>query len=616
MEKEYCSILKTLSQLHIVPYYRWNNAAKGLIGSLLEDIPFFITKSGNIFIGESSQEKIKNGRICLQAHLDHPGGNLYFSENKDYMYMRFYGQKNSKFLVGRKFGTFLPGRYEKISSLEVEHCYENGKDDITMFFKADDNLLNLYKSGQLIVHFDSELEINNGVLKNWNLDDLLNAAAIIYLFKYEEFKGKYYGLLTINEEVGNSGLFEFLNIIYDKQLYFICMDVVNYEIKTTYDFGIRTKQDNVELDRFIPDNLKNWIDKAYLNEIPIGRCEGVTLIEENRQSISMFIKIKNFHNGIPFKKFVPEKIQISTVQEYLKFIKDVVKRLNSCIDFKTETLIPKADDKLLNINIEDHSEYMKDIILSCDDYADYLTKGLPKLRDIFLKYNMRIPNINSDNYYKYKELLNNKERIVIDKDEVEEIGEFLISKVERIFRISRSALLNGCCNIEIVQIIMGNFNACNYFSSKRILMFSCDRIQSSDLLKLITHELTHYITFNIWRGLNAPRELKTYYDEGLAIYLTAKKLDIELYESLGLKEQDYYRYIKMKDKMAKWFEDYCKGNCLKLFKGKFHQYFVKNDIPHPFYANQGDVPRYGYFLSAYETKKLIEEGFYYDKLLC
>ena len=183
MKKEYCSILKTLSQLHIVPYYRWNNAAKGLIGSLLEDIPFFITKSGNIFIGESSQEKIKNGRMCLQSHLDHPGGNLYFSENNDYMYMRFYGQRTSKFLVGRKFGTFLPGRYEKISSLEVEHCYENGKDDITMFFKADDNLLNLYKSGQLIVHFDSELEINNGVLKNWNLDDLLNAAAIIYLFK-------------------------------------------------------------------------------------------------------------------------------------------------------------------------------------------------------------------------------------------------------------------------------------------------------------------------------------------------------------------------------------------------------------------------------------------------
>lgn len=616
MIQEYHKIVKELSRLHIVPYHKWNDTTKGILASVLGNIPFFITRNGNIFLGEDSPEKIKNNKVCLQAHLDHPGGRLYYSEDKGYMYSKLYGHRTSRYLIGRSFGVFSPGISESLKQLAVEHCHSNGIDGVTLFFKADDALIKAYNSGELVVHYDGPPLLENDILANWNLDNILNAALVIYLLIHENYADKYYGLLTLNEEVGHSGLYEFLNIIFDKELYFISMDAIHSEIDSNNGFGIRTKQNNVELDKLIPEEVMCQIDEKYKAEIPFGACEGVTMVKENRPSMSLFVKINNFHNGIPFKKFGAEKISISLLKEYTDFVKTIANKIeNALIDDPISANVKKSGLEL-NISITNHSDHIKDIILGCDNYIDYLTKGLPELRNIFSIYGLDIPNLDSDSYYKYKKFLSDKKIVPIDKSDLIEISEYLSGEIEKLFGIKKDVFLKDIDNIEIVRILLGNFNACNWFKPNRLIMLSDDKIADQELLRLITHELTHFMTAGIWRSMNMPHELAKYYDEGLAVYLSAKKFDIEIQKSLGFTNEVYDRYLDQKYTLEKWFSDFCKGNFYKIYKGNIHEYFIKNDVPHPFYANQSSVSRYGYFLSALETKRFIEEGDYYEKLLC
>jgi len=616
MIQEYHKIVKELSRLHIVPFHKWNETTKAILASILGNIPFFITRNGNIFLGEDSQEKIKNNRICFQAHLDHPGGRLYYSQDEEYMYSKLYGHRTSKYLVGRNFGVFLPGMYESIDQLEVEHCHRSGMDGVTLFFKAHNDLIKTYDSGELVIHYDGSPVLKNDTLTNWNLDNILNAALIIYLMKYENYADKYYGLLTLNEEVSHSGLYEFLNIIYDRDLYFISMDAIDSSINSNNGFGIRTKQNGVELDKFIPEGVMHQLDEKYKAEIPFGVCEGVTLVKENRPSISLFIKINHFHNGIPFSKFGAEEIDLSLLKEYTEFIKTIAFKIESEITNEPISANIKTSIKEPDINITNHSDHIRNIILSCDNYVDYLTRGLPELRKIFSTYSLDMPNLDSNSYYRYKEFLSSKKITPIEKKDIIDIREYLSGEIETLFDINKDVFLKDIDNIEIVRILLGNFNACNCFNPNRVIMLSDDRIDEQDILRLITHELTHFMTAGIWRSMNMPHELIKYYDEGLAVYLSAKKFDIDIRQSLGFSNEVYERFLEQKPQLEKWFSDFYKGNFYKIHKGNIHEYFIKNDVPHPFYANGSNVSRYGYFLSALDTKRFIEEGVYYEKLLC
>lgn len=613
MEREYYSIIKELSRIHIVPYHKWNNKAKKIIKDLLGDIPYFITHNGSIFIGEECEENIKSNKICLQAHLDHPGGRLYYSKQQNYMYCKFYGQSSCQKLIGRKFGAFTLGKSKSINNLEVEHCNKNSNDYITLFFKPNKEIMKEYESGDLVIHYNSSLVVDESI-KNWNLDDILNSALIIYLLKDKKYRG-HYGLLTINEEVDHSGIYEFLNITIDKNLYFISMDTIYDESNINNDFGIRIKQGRVKLDKFIPNNFKNNINEKYKGKIPFGESEAITLTKENASNIGLFVKIKNFHNGIPFKKFQEEEIHIEVFNEYINFVKYIVDSMDMYLTLERLKFFKVSKDKL-KINIRNYCNDIRDIILECRDYTDYLIKGAQNISDIFSKYNLNIPNMNNHIFYNCKKNLENKEIMEIDKMEVEEIVGYLLDNISNLFDIEKDDLFNYIKDIDISQIILGNFNACNIFHPRPMIILSNDQIRGEDIERVMTHELTHYITRNIWRGINLPGIAKTYYDEGLAIYLSAKKCKLTIREALTLKEDEYVKYMGNIEKLREWFLDYLRGNNVSFYKGNIHEYFIEKQVPHPFYANTKEMPRYGYFLGALETKRMIEGGNYYEKLLC
>ena len=613
MNKKYYQIFEELSRLHIVPYHHWNSFSRNILATLLENIPFFITDNGNIFIGEDAPAKIKNNRICLQAHLDHPGGKLYFSQTGDYMYSKIYGRKNSQSMVGRKFGAFLPGISQSLAELEVEHCQHNQDDYIILFFKANSDLIKDYQSEVLMVHYDSVPLIENNLLENWNLDDLLNAALIIYLLKYEQTFQDTYALLTLNEEVGHLGIYEFLNLIFDKNLFFINLDVIPSKSEIMTNFGIRSKQNQVPLDQFLPQAVIQSLDSKYLAEISSGVAEGVTLIKKNQRCVSLFVKIENFHNGTLLKNFAAEKISLSVLEEYLTFVKDISLKIEESLEKRPPSSLKNHHEKI-EIVLTDHASEIKKLILTSEDYTHYLTEVLPGLRKIFSKYNLNIPNFDLEYYSKYKNFLDNKEINILNQKDIEETAYYLIAQIAEIFKIKKERFCPQ--QIEIVQILLGNFNACNHYFPNQIIMLSDDKISSFELSRLLTHELTHFLTANIWRGLNLPEQLKKYYNEGLAVYLAAQKDQLPLYESLGFSQENYQHYLTQKNILEQFFADFWKGNHCKLHQGKIHTYFIENKIPHPFYAHQAELSRYGYFLAALETKIAFEEGNYYEKLLC
>lgn len=170
--------------------------------------------------------------------------------------------------------------------------------------------------------------------------------------------------------------------------------------------------------------------------------------------------------------------------------------------------------------------------------------------------------------------------------------------------------------IEIKQVASGDFNACTQVSVYPTILLSMDRIKQKDMKRVLIHELSHGLLMNFWQSRNLSQGLKTYYNEGLAVYLSCKLLGLDLYEGLNISREKYDYFQEHKNRLSVAFSDYINGNDHVLHNGKRHSYFVKKTLHHPFKVTRDVLSRYGYFLAAIETQKLIEEGNYGKKLLC
>lgn len=609
MIKDIVDILKGISRLNVVPYYSWSDRAKEILEQVLGDVPYFLTQCGNVFIGEKDIDDIEKRKTCLQAHIDHPGGKLIRDINGEFLQCNFYGHKGTQNILGRKFGVFTVGEEEAFEEIEVEHITENRDNSIALYFKQSEELLRAMEREDIMLHYNASVKKNDEYISNWNLDDLINVAVIIYLMKNEK-KDSFYGLLTINEEVDRSGISEALNMLEEKKLKYICMDTISGDIENVDNYGIRRIQSGIRLlnekyEEVIKE--KKW---GKIFDIPVGICEMLNITNSRNEGLALFLKIENFHNGLTVSRFEDERIKIELLKEYVVFLKDVISFVNE------ENKYPREQEELqytsIEVELDDRAKEIRDRILKCENYIEFLNNEYGEISSILKNVSVEIPNLNEEQFYIYREYLKNSKMIEVDKDRVSRIAENVISYLKGITNLR---IRTEDVKIPIKCILLGNFNsAINY--KENTIMLSYDRLTQEELYIKITHELVHYFTNDIWRCININLNKRNTYNEGLAVYITSKLNNISISESLNFSDEDFQRYMKNKEELEKNLLKYENNTSCKLFKGKYHQYFVKDKVLEPFYINTEYYPKYGYFVGVDKIKELVEEGGKIEKLSC
>ncbi|MDY0091200.1 MAG: hypothetical protein RBT80_00700 [Candidatus Vecturithrix sp.] len=613
--------LHELSSLHVVPYSTWTQDAIVRLETFLEGTPYCLTPHGNLFLGEDQFEHIQPGKICLQAHLDHPGGILHANQQAQYLFAKYYGI-NAR-LTGYSLGVYEPGTSEKIDQIEVENAVFQERDQATcLFFKNNRKLSEALPERTFIIHHDAMPEMTESTISNWNLDDLIHCALIIALIKRKVFSDSVYGLLTHNEEVAQEGIRGWLHEIADTSLFFLNLDMIDtmLPLKTPddepyqYMYGIRAEQSGIKLDQPLFPELINDVGRDYLAKIPVGKCEGHIMQEQSTRFMAMFLKIDHYHNGLNEKKFTAESLSVERFSHYLDFVQHTIVKIN-------EYLAPNLSAKFITspqpefpgtIHIVDHVEAIKDILDRCHTFSEYLYIGVPKLRTIYDNYQIPMPAITGENFEGMKGIILNGKYPDIRASQVHEWKTKIINELailfDHIFQVQEKP-------VTLVKLALADFNARCTVRPERILL-SVEQIPESELDRVLIHELTHYLTADIWSFQNMSPVKREYYSEGLAVVLSRKLLNVSLATALNMRDDDLTAYLDNITQLKLWNEEYLTGNVCSFFQGKYHQYFQKKEVVEPFVANGQQYQRYGYVLAALETQELMEKGGYDDHLFC
>ncbi|GAK60549.1 cellulase M and related protein [Candidatus Vecturithrix granuli] len=613
--------LKELSRLHVVPYYCWMKDAIHVLDMLLEGIPYCITPHGNVFLGETRLEDIIPGKICLQAHLDHPGGILNADRQAQYLFAKYYGTRCK--LIGYNLGVYKSGASEKIDQLEVENVVFQEKEQAScLFFRPNQNLYKALSEKTLILHYDALPEIKDGKISNWNLDDLINCALMITLLKKESFSGNMYGMLSVNEEVTQNGIRAFLHDTVDRPLFFVNLDVIDksLQLKTLDDvpyqhsYGVRVEQSGIKLDRFLIPELAKEVGKDHLAKIPTGHCEAHTMQEANHPFIGIFLKIDHYHNGVAHNKFTVESLSLEELSCYVKFVENTLVGVekHGIPKHLSMLTVPSIAEPSGTIHIIDHVEAIKNIFARCQSFAEYLHNGIPQLRTIYNNYHITMPAINAECFENVKEnILNN----AFPEIRLSQIHAWRARILEELSILFRHKFQIWEKSITLINILLANCNA-RHISHPESILLSLEQIPEDELDRVLIHELTHYLTMDFWSFLNLSPFKQHYYSEGLAVAISQKLLNLSFAEAVNIKEEHLVTYLDNIVELKRWLEDYAVGNLCSYFNGKCHQYFQKKQLVNPFKANGHRYQRYGYVLAALETWELVEKGIYYEHIFC
>lgn len=620
MLNEIFQCLQKLSSLHVVPYYPWTPDAIRSLEILLEGVPYCLTPHGNVFLGENQIENIQLERVCLQAHLDHPGGVLNADQQTQYLFTQYYGT-NAR-LLGYPVGIYEPGISEKIAQLEVENAIFQGSGQATcLFFKPNQTLYKALSKKTLLVHQNALPDMTAETISNWNTGALIHCALIIALLRSEEFSGRLYGLLSLNAQATQNGIRGFVYDTVDNPLFLINLDSIDntLQLKNLDDapyqqsYGIRAEQAGIKLDQFIFPELLREIERAHLAKIPAGHCEAHAMQAANRPFISLFLKIRHYHNGVTQKKFTAEYLAVKELSHYVNFAKDAITMVKEHVTsnhskvFLT-TVAGSQPEPSGTIHLVDQVEAIKNIFDRCQSFPEYLQSGIPKLQAIYSRYHIRVPNISADNFARVKNGALNGKFPEIQASQVYVWKNKVLGELTRLF--NHNVLIQDK-PVTLVTLLLANFNAFHVPRLQSIFL-SLEHISEDHLERLLIHELTHHLMADAWDAQNISSPRREYYDEGLAVAISRKLSNSTLAEALYMKEEDFAAYLDNRAQLRMWFEEHATGKICSYFDGKYHQYFQRKPIIDPFMANGHQYQRYGYVLAALETEELMEKEMYYE----
>lgn len=372
--QNFLDILKDLHDFHIGSEWRWSVIALQKLDVLLGHlkIPYFVDDIGNVILHCDSASALQQGlsqgsiHFILQAHLDHPGGQVI-------------GKVNSRHSLycARWHGKFFPGFlntpllvfdsaqdiFEEVHILHtVATPYET-----YLYFQSRHS----FDIPHTVIHYHSPLLHNFlGNLSGWALDDLIGCAAIIHTLS--GFHDQHaIGLLTMGEETGGYGAKFFCHTFLSKVRASL-PNVINMDMPKALDehFNIgngawlRTGDfsggfSEPLIQQLTPLFLKNQI------AVRTGQTEVMDFINAGAHAVSLAIPIQNSHNVNHRLELDSEVADMDDVQQLLDTLPAILALSYSPKNYQKSTFNIVASDpqdaqiaaRLLPMIIEKLGEY-------------------------------------------------------------------------------------------------------------------------------------------------------------------------------------------------------------------------------------------------------------------
>lgn len=530
--------IKNISSLHVEPC--------GLVNivkfkNILKEQKFFVLNN-NLIIGINSEKELKNKKICLQAHLDHPAGVVNFIPDGYSLSVRFFGHSSVTNLLGRTFGFFIVGKKEPEF---IEKAIQISKDDYSLivhFILSEENK-KLVKPNLIVHAINSDVNFDdNTMLSAWNLDDTLGVS--LALMMYEKYSHDSIVILTRHEEIGNSSLESLLSMEEFKKITFINIDVCDKEYFNDLNMneycGIRKKHGKYNYENLpIYNEIINNI--PYINQVIIqnGANEASVLYNKNISVIPYCLGITNYHNGIMKGYYTAETVEITTVEKAFNELNQI---LSFIISFSNKNNVEQFGEtnklqKMEDVFFEDFSEQIINCVVSANTYVEFLDIKSSKIMEIFQNLHLPLPQLNELNFEQLK-----KQLLKIDNKNILHKIEncyYLYNKIINIFMENNINITNHS-KINIKSLLLGSFNAMTIFmENNATILLSVEHITEYDLNRILVHEMTHVISHNLFKNnVNNPIITRAV-NEGLAIWMSKEILSISEAEACSMSNETF-----------------------------------------------------------------------------
>jgi hypothetical protein len=317
--------------------------------------------------------------------------------------------------------------------------------------------------------------------------------------------------------------------------------------------------------------------------------------------------VKNSANSTATDRFNPEAVPYSILDEYIKFARALSEAL------RTHELSPAPDTAgVEDVRVVNEVPEITSAIKNSMDFAEFMSRGMPKINAIFLRHGLLCASTKSSAYEEIRERL---AKFGFDSDaDSGKLEAWVHECTGEIYKVIPEALKNRS-KIKVFTLLMFPIPAASSKNVNINIFLSLDKIAGGGLKKVLFGELAFRLSESILTDLGLPPRLIEFYSHGLRYALPARMLGLSLDETLGFSKQKFEDCQKNSTKLRELIEFHLSEEMCCLYEGKYHKYFRRRHMNDPYRAGSEAFSGYGSFLAAVEVFDLLESGKLYEKIL-
>ncbi len=593
--------LNEIECLPIVPGWKWGFATWKRFSDILNKYSISCCRDeyGNVLIGADTVEtwmnRLRESRLVLQAHLDHPGAVVtrqlggHGGMNRYLAVVRGGLQGN---LVGNVFRAFDHFGND-VGDTVVDDNFNGYGEKFISFKMPDSGRLAHYLCGPVQ---NASHSSDDHFWEGWGLDDHVGCAVVVQaLSQFTRFP--VLGMLTLDEEVGGWGL---LHILHAAEKHGISIQqwplLLTFEVTQEYpDQG------------FICDSGMAWrkcdavvaLDPGFLEwgkkqgpqrvvSLQGGRCEAGIWTLYGGSAGCWVIPCKHYHNATADEEWRAERVARSDADSLMRAVSEIVPRY--CDTTRPESVLPpifRIQCKSPVICVNDAMSSVREAAVKSSDFVACLRDVMPHWHAVHGHFGLEYVKFAAQDWPAWRDALINSEEW---KSKIDGCAGPLFKKVQKYLEIKWC----HAAELPIYLFVGASFNASNLFSGVGL---SVEKIVDCDIARILAHEFTHWWMKPVLDSLPArPLEL-TFLHEGLACLISMIVCDLTPAQAIGISNEKFDHYQNNLMLLKGYLGEWLTGDFIEVSHGR-HEVVKRRHLPHPFKIGNGNEwAKYGYFLA-------------------
>ena len=584
-----------IERFAIIPGWKWEEQVACIWKDTLraKNVEHVFDRYGNILLGaqnvqEWKQKAIQKSSLILQAHLDHPGGQVFkrigeFQGDHRYVALLRGGLGSNQ---RGKIYRLVTGEGNSMDSVVID-AQTGGLHEQWVSFRTK----HLFPSTPyLCPPKKNDLPASFEIIEGWGLDNHIGAANLLTFFGDNQ-KNDILGILTLDEEVGGAGLHHLIQefrkdaVDLSSLPYLLCCETIAEDRKQNFfcGNGISWRLSDAR------SSFQNALTSFGVKQIQRkgikttrGVCEASIWEQEGGRAACLVTPIQYFHNGLFEGEWRAERAHRKDVGDLVESTRQM------CREWKrTPTKKIPKQKKVANVKIIDHLKELQLLLSPGMGYLEALQKLLPVWNAIHQENRLPLVKFSQQEWGDMKILLNKEYPW---RKKLQKRNENCFAKAEK--WLSGYGLQKKVPDLHI--FLGAPFNACNLHSG---IGLSAEKIESHDLDRILIHESVHWLASAriASRSLRSP--VSTLLHEGLACLATVEVLGVSEWQAIGFTQFEYQRCLEHSSLLKSYLLKWLKGDLFSI-KLERHEIVESDHPPHPFTIQGGKGWRkYGYFLA-------------------